>query len=308
MHGGGTWVFPNCVWAPTEKRGGGSWPFWSKILQVREGDTIIHLRGVSPDANFVGYSVAVGDGFITRYRPPVTGTWDHAKHFYRANLSDYTPFHEPINLTDVFSTRKAELEGYFDRNRSKGASKANIFYVRQAGRLQCLNGAYLSEIDNELLAALFKSEGVIAENGLRKSSLVQTGSHIATIQSRVGQRKFSEEVKKAYGYKCCFPGCTVADPRFLIGSHIARWSDNEKLRGHLGNGLCLCLFHDKAFEIGLFTLDNECRVYLNPKNVESGSEIVRELVLHGGQQITRGEIAPLEEALLEHSMRVGVER
>ena len=105
-HGGGTWAFTNCVWAPTEKRGGGSWPFWSKVLHVREGDTIIHLRGVPPKASFVGYSIASGTGFETGRRPPNPGAWDYAEKFYRADLSAFTPFHQPINLTEVFSIRQ----------------------------------------------------------------------------------------------------------------------------------------------------------------------------------------------------------
>jgi hypothetical protein len=37
-HGGGEWAFPYCIWAPAEKAGGGSWPFWHKVCDVRRGD------------------------------------------------------------------------------------------------------------------------------------------------------------------------------------------------------------------------------------------------------------------------------
>ncbi len=307
-HGGGTWAFTNCVWAPIEKRGGGSWPFWSKVLQVSEGDTIIHLRGVPPRASFVGCSVASGGGFETGRRPPNPGDWGYAEKFYRADLLGFVAFHQPVNLTEVFSSRQAELEEYFDRNKALGPRKANIFYVRQAGRLQCLNGAYLSDIDEDLLTALFGSEGsIIAADTGKTIVSVETGSQITTVRSRVGQTKFSKEIKKLYNYKCCFPGCPVADSRFLIGSHIARWSDNEELRGHLGNGLCLCLLHDKAFEIGLFTLDEEFRVFVNQTDKDPNSQIVRELASRHGQRITLAEIEPLEDALLEHWIRVDIE-
>lgn len=307
-HGGGTWAFANCVWAPTEKRGGGAWPFWSKVLQIRQGDIIFHLRGIPPHASFVGYSVASGDGFETGRGPPNPGVWDFANRFYRADLSGFTLFHEPVNLTDVFSSRQAHLEDYFDRNKALGSRKANIFYVRQGGRLRCLNGAYLSDVDEDLLTGLFGSGGTITEPGTGKIVVsVQTGSQIATAQSRLGQARFSEEIKSLYNYRCCFPGCLVADLRFLIGSHIARWSDNEQLRGHLGNGLCFCLVHDKAFEIGLFTLDAEFRVFVNPKEQCSSSQIVRELVSHHGEQISLADIVPLDDALLEHWLRVDIE-
>lgn len=247
-HGGGTWAFQNCVWSPTQKRGGGSWPFWTKILQVRQGDTVLHLRGVSPNAHFVGYSIASGDGFETTRRPPDPKQWGYAERFYRASLSGFTPFHQRVNLTDLFSSRRTELEEYFDTNKALGSSKLNVFFVRQAGRLQCLNGAYLSDMDEALLTALFGS-GRPINAPLDGSTVVsvETGSQISTVRSRLGQAKFSREIKKMYGNHCCFPGCQVSDSRFLVGSHIARWIDNEALRGHMGNGLCFCLVHDKAF-------------------------------------------------------------
>lgn len=308
MHGGGTWGFARCVWAPTDKRTGGSWPFWNKILNVREGDVVIHLRGVPPNASFVGYSVASGDGFEADQRPPVPGKSDYAEKFFRANLQGFTPFCQPVNLTELFSSRQTELDDYFNRNKLRGAHKANIFYVRQSGRLQCLNGAYFSDIDEDLLSALFGSFEFTSETSAGTSTLsVDTGTQIATIRSRVGQTKFSNEIKKLYGHNCCFPGCQVADKRFLIGSHIARWSDNEELRGQMDNGLCLCLLHDKAFEIGMFTLDEEFRVFVNPKDQDTKSHIVRELASRHGQKISAADILPNKNALYEHWVRVGVE-
>lgn len=98
----------------------------------------------------------------------------------------------------------------------------------------------------------------------------------------------------------------MADPRFLIGSHIARWSDNETLRGHLGNGLCFCLLHDKAFEIGLFTLDELFNVFVNPKQRGSESYINKALLADHGKQISLSAVEPLDDALLEHWIRVDI--
>lgn len=308
MHGGGTWAFPNCVWTPTEKRGGGAWPFWTKVLQVRAGDTVIHLRGKTAHAHFVGYSIASADGFETSRRPPDPKEWDYAERFSRADLSNFTPFHQPVNLSDLFSSRRSELEAYFDANKSRGSQKSNIFFVRQAERLQCLNGAYLSDVDEELLTALFGiDESITGASDGRTVVSVQTGSQISTVRTRLGQAKFSTEIRRLYGDRCCFPNCDVSDPRFLIGSHIARWSDNRDLRGQMGNGLCLCLVHDKAFELGLFTLDDQFCVFVNPREKNSNSLVVRELLENHGQPITRAEITPLDDALLEHWIRVDIE-
>lgn len=306
-HGGGSWAFPYCVWSPTEKRGGGSWAFWRKILEINEGDAIIHLRGIPPEAYFVGYSIASGNGFVTERRPPNPGEWGYAERFYRADLKNYTPFHQPVNLNDIFTARKTELEEYFERNKTRGTEKANLFYVKQAGRLQCLNGAYLSDIDEELLSILFDFDGTMTPSGSSRPIVsVETGTQIATVNSRIGQSRFAREIKKRYSNTCCFPGCSIADPRFLVCSHIARWADNEELRGELGNGLCFCLFHDKAFELGLFTLDDQFKVFINPKERNKESSVLRKLVLHEREQIKLAEIRPLREALREHRRRVNI--
>lgn len=307
-HGGGNWGFTKCVWAPTRKENGVEWPFWNKILKVREGDTVLHLRGENQAAGFVGYSVASTDGRETTRRPPDPGKWSYAERFFRADLEGFTPFHEPIKAASLFQHRRYELDRYFEMNKARGSRKANVFFVQQSGRLQCQNGAYFSDVDDELLTALFGE----STTELRLSSpiaiiSVETGTQLALVRSRLGQARFSSEIKVLYGNQCCFPGCPVTDTRFLVGSHIARWSDNPSLRGQLGNGLCFCLMHDKAFEMGLFTLDQQFAIFVNPRERTANSSIVSDLLAHHGDQIRLSRVIPMDDALLEHWIRIDVE-
>jgi putative restriction endonuclease len=306
MHGGDGWGFTQCLWSPTEKMRGGRWPYWTKILDVSDGDLIFHLRGKSQKAYFVGYSRAFGNGYETDKRPPAPGSWSFAESFYRADLQDFVPFENPIKLTDVFATRRQYLEGYFDANKEAGTDKRHVFFVRQAGRLQCLNGAYLSDIDDSLFSALFDIEKSLSTGRLSAAQVisVRTGEQLRSIRVRIGQSDFSEAIKGLYRNKCCFPSCPVTDRRFLIGSHIARWTDNPSLRGNLGNGLCLCLVHDKAFELGLFTLDKGHRIFVNPKEGPGSSPLVDELRAAQGKPMEMASVVPLIEALEEHWRRV----
>jgi hypothetical protein len=256
----------------------------------------------------VGYSTASGDGFQTTRRPPDPGEWNYAEAFYRADLTGFTPFQQPISLSQVFRTRVAELEAYFENNKNRVQDKTNVFFVKQSGRLQCLNGAYLSDVDEELLTVLFgNSTGLTASDSGAVIVSVATGSQISTIRARLGQSRFSDEIKKLYGNHCCFPGCDISDPRFLVGAHIARWSDNEALRGDMGNGLCLCLIHDKAFEVGLYTLDEHLGIFVNPRDRESSSIIVQDLLKNEGEKILASKVPPLVDALLEHWIRIGID-
>lgn len=90
-HGGGEWGFKKCLWSPAHKNGKrrGSWPFWNNILQVKQGDFVIHLRRKKHKAAFVGYSVAATDGHETLERPPKPGKWDYAASYFRVLLTDF---------------------------------------------------------------------------------------------------------------------------------------------------------------------------------------------------------------------------
>ena len=93
-HGGGSWSFPSCVWAPSHKNSKKlvSWPYWSKILELKSGDTLFHLSGKDRSAEFVGVSTVSGNGFETMQGPPDPKAWAYARSFFRANLRDYAPF------------------------------------------------------------------------------------------------------------------------------------------------------------------------------------------------------------------------
>jgi len=80
---------------------------------------------------------------------------------------------------------------------------------------------------------------------------------------RVNQSFFRHAVLSAYGTTCCITG--ISDSRLLIASHIRPWADcadgNDKTTPE--NGLCLNTLHDKAFDRGLLTLDDEYKVVLS---------------------------------------------
>jgi len=305
-HGGAGWHFLQCVWAPTEKEKGGRWPFWLKILEIREGDLVLHIRATARKSFFVGYSVASTDGYRTEERPPEPGDWEFSKAFLRADLKDFVPFQTPLSLATIFSSRRRVLEDYFDENKRQGKTKKNIFFVRQAGQLQCQNGGYLSELDDKLFHALFASEASQYDAHRPQKTVVNTAQQLGWLKTRIGQAEFSNEIGKLYSHRCCFPSCFITEPRFLVGSHIARWSDNETLRGNLGNGLCLCLMHDKAFEIGLFTLNDEYLVTINASVTRQPSAFMAALKAGHGKQIRLARILPSKEALAEHRKRFGI--
>lgn len=291
------WRVGECLWSPQLKEDGTRWGFWETMLAVKRGDVVFHLCGESGEAKFTGFSIADDDG------QPVDQGPSGPEKLYRVALRDHTSFESPIPWETIRKSQKIALLTYFDENKSKKAKlKERLFYVQQSGRLQCLNGAYLSFLSDRLIEILFgfqtnsKASEVIVETS------APVGTALRTAAVRVGQQKFSDNVKENFSGVCCFPGCPVSDSRFLIGAHIARWTDVAELRGRTENGLCLCVFHDRAFETGAFVLDQDLKVRLH--KCEPSSEWVLQLIGYGvAKRIKASSIAPTVEVLRHHWQR-----
>lgn len=309
-HGGGDWDFGKCLWSPSRKPNGAKWAFWETVLQVHQGDTVLHLRGKGQSASFVGFTTAESDGYETTERPPKPGQWSYAKSFYRVFLKDYKPFAEPIKLSDVFQKQEGSLRRYFEDNKSKApALRRRLFYVIQSGKLQCLNGAYLSEVDDELANIILDIPNQYLQKETQSklaTEEVSTGERVMELKARLGQEQFSEQVRNNYNHTCCFPQCQINGPFFLVAGHIARWVNNPSLRGLTSNGICLCLLHDKAFELGLFTLTLDYRVWVNKSKAASSQWAVHNLNPFHGVQLKLGQIKPSEKAIRQHWTRHGI--
>jgi putative restriction endonuclease len=306
-HGGDGWAFGECLWVPARKKDGTRWPYWDNLRRVRKGDVIVHLKGKDVDAAFVGSSIATSDGMETRNRPPNPQDWAFAKSFLHVPLRDFAFFSAPVNLRGIFRARNEELRRYFLRNKERPrAFRQSLFFVIQSNRLQCLNGAYLSSFDSEL-AELFLGTVAPPIAGASRSIVrdVYTGQQLRLVQSRVGQADFSNQVRKNYGSRCSFPGCDVTDAGFLVGAHIARWADANLWRGKLENGMCLCLMHDKAFEDGLFTIDGQRCIRVNPRLAENSDWARKHLTPFEGLGIGSSQVAPSIDMLRLHWQRIG---
>lgn len=90
------------------------------------------------------------------------------------------------------------------------------------------------------------------------------GCDIATqTTARRGQRFFREAVLSAYDFKCCVTGLSI--PRLLIASHIKPWKDDEKNRLNPHNGLAMNTLHDKAFDAGMMTINDDMTIKFSQK-------------------------------------------
>lgn len=306
-HGGKGWDFSQCLWSPSHKISGSKWFYWENLLKVKEGDLVLHLQGTHPNANFVGYSFAGSDGYETVDRPTIPGRYDFAKSFYRVPLIEFTKFSEPFSLISIVSNREQIFIDYLKNKNLDGYIPP--FFVFQNNRVQCLNGAYLSELSVDLARSLFDFDFILSKsiegskNSLQMS--VKTKNQLGLISKRIGQAEFSRNVRRNFHSKCCFPGCEEDDEHFLIGAHIARWADVPELRGKIENGLCFCLMHDRAFELGYFTIDKDLKIKIN-RNFNNTDWVIKNLLLYSGQRIKPSRIDPSIDALSFHWKRINL--
>ena len=93
---------------------------------------------------------------------------------------------------------------------------------------------------------------------------------------RVGQKFFRNAVLSAYNERCCITGLTV--PTLLVASHIVPWRCDKANRVNPRNGLLLSALHDKAFDSGLITVNDDMTVRVSRKDTWSNDPYYSESI------------------------------
>lgn len=165
------------------------------------------------------------------------------------------------------------------------------FLIKKLGYSEKFDLPKTSLLDNEKLALFIKmygnvlncnshndSDEYIEENEVASDFSSDDVTRIG--KSRIGHAMWAKAVKTNYKRKCAV--CGLDD--FLVSGHILSWSKNRDNRLNQRNGICLCANHDKAFENGYFSLDNDYKIILNPlldRNLPKGKYLMQ----HEGKQI-----------------------
>ena len=102
--------------------------------------------------------------------------------------------------------------------------------------------------------------------------------------ARVGQRFFRAAVLSAYNGRCCISGLSL--PSLLIASHIVPWSHDRNIRVNPRNSLLLSALHDKVFDAGIITIDDDMTVRVSNKHLRrEGEFFARAIDTYNGQPI-----------------------
>lgn len=96
---------------------------------------------------------------------------------------------------------------------------------------------------------------------------VEGTSKKAIINARVNQGIFRELLLKRYN-RCCL--CEVENPALLIASHIKPWAESEpKEKLDVDNGFLMCPNHDRLFDKGYITFDDDGKIIISDKLTEN---------------------------------------
>lgn len=109
-----------------------------------------------------------------------------------------------------------------------------------------------------------KNSHRLSERLLAHFDLTKEGQdEISQQKRRKGQTYFHRMIFQIYNNRCALTG--IEQPQLLIASHIIPWNDQTHKREHLNpqNGICLNALHDKAFDKGLMTFDDDYRAVLS---------------------------------------------
>jgi predicted restriction endonuclease len=153
----------------------------------------------------------------------------------------YNIYSEDVTLLDV-NERKYLL---------KGMGHSNIWYGNEETDKKVIE--YIQKYDNGISGRIEAIEkGTQELEGKVRDTIVK---------ARVNQDRFREGLMKKYKH-CCL--CSVDEPSLLVASHIKPWSvsdSHEKL--DINNGLILCPNHDKLFDAGYISFDEQGKIVIS---------------------------------------------
>lgn len=180
----------------------------------------------------------------------------HSKNpeiIHYAKLIDRTPSALAMKLVNLASLDPFITES--GRSGLRGASNADrALWQEMSNDTEAFN--------QQCQLAMEHLEEETGTPGLNESPKDFSGSElISTVKTRVDQNLFRKNVLEVYEYRCCVTG--LEEPALLVASHILPWSHSVEQRLNPSNGLCLSSLHDKAFDRGLITFNEDLELVLS---------------------------------------------
>ena len=164
-------------------------------------------------------------------------------------------------------------------------------------------------LESEIKIDQFKSSDHKLNN--RAKDIKTPKGHTETsrlVKVRKVQNFFRTSVLISYFFKCAM--CDLAVSELLNASHIIPWKDDEKRRADPTNGISLCTLHDRAFDRGLVSIDDDLKIIISSSlqiKTENNVHQYAFLCIQGKKLSTPNRFAPDRKALEYHRKRIFIE-
>lgn len=115
-------------------------------------------------------------------------------------------------------------------------------------------------------------------------------------KGRKGQSLFRKMILASYNNRCCITG--LSEPKLIVASHIVPWHKNKTHRLNPHNGLALNMLHDKAFDQGLITIDDDMTIRVSNRLKQQDEFTQKAIVKYHGQGLLLPERFMPDKAFL----------
>lgn len=173
---------------------------------------------------------------------------------YYANLIGRTPAALAMKLSNISS-----LNPYLKKSGRKGLTNTSINDRKLWQEMSDNTEIFI----NECQKAMSTLEDSIIPPPIKNNDIYIGRERESIVKTRVDQNIFRRNVLETYNYRCCLTG--LDEPELLVASHIIPWSKSVGNRLDPSNGLCLSSLHDKAFDRGLITFNENYELVLSNK-------------------------------------------
>lgn len=148
-----------------------------------------------------------------------------------------------------------------------------------------------AELEGNLVSEYSEDDGFTIEKGLERKVIVK---------QRVNQSFFRNMILASYNETCCITGIKIRE--LLIAGHIKPWSLDKENRLNPRNGVAINSLHDKAFEVGLISIDTNFRIKVAKELLTSKDSKVEYYFkkYHDKEMILPSKFLPDEEFLAYH--------
>jgi hypothetical protein len=120
------------------------------------------------------------------------------------------------------------------------------------------------------------------------------------VRIRLVQSFFRQSVLSSYAYSCSFCGLKIRE--MLVASHIIPWKTNIDRRADPRNGICLCSFHDRAFDRGILAVSADLEIIVSERvsNMSSNGMARVALIELSGHPIRSADRFQADETALSY--------